>query len=285
MSETYCGKNCMDCSEKSQLNCPGCRMGPGRVYSGECSIAKCCVTRNVHACEQCTSSTTCFNRRSSEGASGLRLRKQKDEAARQQRLFSNCKLLGNWLMVLFWLVIVTNIAGLILNDDMVTLMPQLKIPAAVFSVLVRVFYGLILLKLTPVSDHYRVSGISMLVCAAILLLNPLIGTSGWSVVMDLIAVVPSFITEFQEYMGHSDATEELDPDMAGKWRNLWYWYFGCQCAIVVGTLLTLIKLFIAALVVFAAAIGVIVIAVMKIIYLYSTAKAFREYSESCSEIA
>jgi hypothetical protein len=42
MAETYCGKTCTSCIQKEALNCPGCKVGPGRQYSGECALAKCC---------------------------------------------------------------------------------------------------------------------------------------------------------------------------------------------------------------------------------------------------
>lgn len=285
MTGTYCGKSCDTCLEKSQLNCPGCRMGPGRVYLGDCTIAKCCVSRNHQSCADCTTASTCFNRRSSSTASSSRLKKQKDEVFRQQRLYGLSELLGNWLQVLFWLVIASNIADFFLNDAMLLEVPAMKFPAAIINAAFSLSYALILLKLSSVSEHYRTAGISMLVCTGLNFLISVMDSSGGAIALGLISTIPAFIAVFQEFMGHADAAEELDPYMAEKWRTLWYWNFGCLCATVLGTLLTLIGLLIAALIVLVAAIGTIVVAIFKIIYLYRTAKAFREYVEVNQEIA
>lgn len=277
MAETYCGKSCTSCEERAALNCPGCRMGPGRTYGGDCSIAKCCVSRNLHSCTICTAATTCFNRRSSSTASSTRLKKQMDEVYKQQRLFAKCELLGNWLGILFWLVIISMVARLILNDSMLLAVPELKIPAALIDAGFGVFYAVILLRLSAASGHYRTAGFGMVFYTALNLLLAVLGESVLSVVLTFVAIIPSFILEFQEYMGHSDATEELDSDMARKWRTLWYWNLGCLCATVLGTLLTLTGLLIAVLIVLLATIGTIVVAIIKIIYLYRTGKAFRQY--------
>lgn len=284
MAETYCGKSCDTCLEKTKLNCPGCRFGPGRAYAGDCTIAKCCMSRNLQSCADCTVGTTCFNRCSSNSASSSRLKRQIDAADRQQRLYERSGLLGKWLGALFWLVIVRMVFGLALNDTILLAIPSLMIPAAVIGAAFSVCYALILFKLNPASDHYRTAGISMLFCAALNLVIKIMGESGWSVALAFVAVIPAFMMEFQEYMGHSDATEALDPDMAEKWRKLWYWNFGCVCATVISTLLTVIGLDIAALVVIVAAIGTLAVSIIKIVYLYSTAKAFLEYAEESPEI-
>ena len=42
MAETYCGKVCRECEQKEALSCPGCKLGPGKLYGGDCELAKCC---------------------------------------------------------------------------------------------------------------------------------------------------------------------------------------------------------------------------------------------------
>ena len=85
MHETYCGKTCADCAEREQLNCPGCRMGPGRAGSGDCSISRCSVSKGHHACDFCDNKDVCRNRRSSVNAPKERLRKIQQELDRNLR--------------------------------------------------------------------------------------------------------------------------------------------------------------------------------------------------------
>lgn len=279
MSETYCGNNCETCAEKQELKCPGCRMGPGRAYQGDCTISKCCISRNLTSCDSCTTASTCYNLRSSDSAASVRLKKQKDEAARQMRMYERSVMMGKYLWVLFWLVIVSTVVGLFLNDNAVAQNPALAVPAVITQLVFSVSYALVLFKMRNVSECYYYAGISGFVTAALTLVASLLGTSGWGIFLSLIAVIPAFICEYQEYMAHADATQEMDPDMARKWRILWYWNLGCLCATIGGTLLTLIGLYIAALIVPLAAIGALVVCIIKIVFLYSTAKSFREYAE------
>lgn len=279
MSETYCGKTCDCCAEKQQLKCPGCRMGPGRAFQGDCTISKCCVSRKLSSCTACTTASTCYNLRSSASAASVRLQRQKDETARQKRMYERSVMMGKSLLILFWLVIVSTVVGLFLNENAVEQNPALALPYTITRLGYSVAYALVLCKMNDVSECYEYAGISGFVAAALTLVASLLGASGWAVFLSLVTAIPSFICEYQEYMGHAEATEEMDPDMAKKWRTLWYWNLGCLCATIGGTLLTLIGLLIAALIVAVAAIGVLVVSIIKIIFLYRTAKAFREYSE------
>lgn len=43
MGDTYCGKLCEDCQFKDNLQCPGCKTGPGKTWMTECELAKCCM--------------------------------------------------------------------------------------------------------------------------------------------------------------------------------------------------------------------------------------------------
>lgn len=43
MGDTYCGKLCEDCQFKDNLQCPGCKTGPGKTWMTECELAKCCI--------------------------------------------------------------------------------------------------------------------------------------------------------------------------------------------------------------------------------------------------
>lgn len=207
------------------------------------------------------------------------MRNRINEEARHQRQLERGKLLKNWLGVLFCLVIISTISNIVLNDAVLEEFPTIELPAVILGLVFNVCYSLILLKLSAASYSYRIAAISGLLYAGLSLLASVLGSSGWTVALTFAAIIPSFIMEFQEYMGHAESVEEFDSDMAEKWRKLWYWYLCCLCATVVGSLLTLIGVALAALVVVVAAIGTVVVAVLKVIYLYSTAKACREYVE------
>ena len=53
MAETYCGKSCVECPRKEELSCPGCKMGPGKQFNGQCELAKCARDKGHETCESC----------------------------------------------------------------------------------------------------------------------------------------------------------------------------------------------------------------------------------------
>lgn len=277
MAETYCGKNCADCVERQQLNCPGCRMGPGRAYCGDCSIAKCCISRGHYSCASCSTASTCFNLKSSHRAAEDRLRKHKAEAEKQRRLLERSKLLGNWLWVLFWFVLTANIAGVVFS--FLENQPGMRIPNLIVTVVTNLVYAFLLLKLSKTSDCFRTAGICTVIVVVIELISSLFHNPVLIFVVSMVLLVPAFMASYQRYMGYAEVTEELDEDMGRKWTVLWYWTLGSTIAMAVGLIMSLGGSLLGALAVLLSAVLTLVIAVLEVIYLYCTAKMFREYVE------
>lgn len=277
MSETYCGKLCENCPQRAQLNCPGCRMGPGKAYGGECSISKCCITRGHQDCEFCTTASTCFNLKSSLNAAEKRLKKRETDAAERQRRLGKSKLLGTMLMILFWLVIVSNIVnfvlGLMENQPGMALLGQ--IVSAVFSIM----SALILVKLSSASASFRIAGICGIITAVLNFVGAVLGDEGLGTLFVLGALIPAYISMYQEYIGYAEVTEEMDAEMNQKWVRLWYWALAGLLVMATGLILSLFGSLLGALAVLASSVMTIVVAVIKIVYLYKTAKLFREYAE------
>ena len=71
--------------------------------------------------------------------------------------------------------------------------------------------------------------------------------------------------------------EELDPELAGKWRLLWKWWIGLLLGLFGCIFLALISAILGLLAILADAIGLLVVGIVKLVYLYRTAKRFREY--------
>ena len=285
MSNTYCGKDCEACEERSHLNCPGCRVGPGKAYGGDCSIAKCCTSRNLGSCMECTASTTCYNHQSRIGVAADRIEKQKDSVFLQQKLLSKCQLLNEQLRGLFWYVIVSTVFNILCWGSLVKVLPTFGFPINVIEYSLIGENAWLLLKLLPASNRYRTAGISALISALLLLGAALLGSSWLGTMLMLIAVVPVFIMKFQEFRGHSEIVEELDADLASQWRRLWYWFVGCMCVMIIARLLALVNLPIMSyFVLLVSVVGFWAIAVLRCIYLYSTVKACRDYVKKYSQI-
>jgi len=48
-----CGAYCGVCEWKSKVNCPGCKAAKGKMFWGECQIAKCCLGKGYAHCGEC----------------------------------------------------------------------------------------------------------------------------------------------------------------------------------------------------------------------------------------
>ena len=48
-----CGIDCQACTYREQTGCPGCPATEGKLFWGECALAKCCITKGHDHCGQC----------------------------------------------------------------------------------------------------------------------------------------------------------------------------------------------------------------------------------------
>ena len=276
MAETYCGKSCTDCAQKNQGECPGCRVGPGRKFGGSCTIAKCSVSKQYHSCEECANGADCITLKGKNDAFSARAQTENRGNVELKRRFEDALLLGRWLMVSFWLCICVNALDLfflLLGSQTDTALAE-SLCTMVFQVLNIV----VLFKLAAVSERFRLSGIMTVAGLGITALGVLISKTDLSLLVTLAATAVVIAGEYQLFMGLIENTVG-NAELSGKWGRLWTVYFICLCAALAGALLAAMGLGIAAAVALAAALGVIVCAIVKIVFLYQTAAYFRYISE------
>ncbi len=277
MEVNYCRKSCEDCAYQAELNCPGCKAGPGNPWGGDCQIA-CCVRDKGHeTCETCGFVGGCSKAMDRFRAPEQRRYQQQYEASKQAAIASRAKLLGKWLWVLFWLVIPASLAGLLENNTVASISRPLYQFGIYLNVATSGAYGLILVKLHSVEPKYRTAGICLLISAGIQLLSALIGNLGSSLLLLLPGVILGLVSTYQEYTAHSLVLVGLDNELSAKWERLWKWQIGLLGALLGCVLLLIISPLLGVLVMIAAAIGIIVVSIVKLVYLYKTAKCFRNH--------
>lgn len=286
MAETYCGKACADCEQKEQLNCRGCKSGPGRKFGGDCKIAKCAVDKGHEACDTCSFKDTCSPLRNRDNMTDDRHRKMEAEAARKAEIAKQAPVLGKWLWIVFWLIIPSSISGLMTDQTIVQYLPKLHFPGQIINTICLVVYGAALLKLTVVNNRYKKAGVYLLIRGGVSIVVALAAgaasvsqTPAWTLLLTIPAGIIGFVGEFNEYMGHSEVLAGVDNDLAVKWETLWKWYIGLFLGMLGCIVIMLIFPILGALALIGAAIGILVAAVLKLVYLYRTAKIFREYAD------
>lgn len=281
MAETYCGKTCAECVSKEALSCSGCKAGPGRQYGGDCELAKCCTSKGHETCETCGFRNNCGTLRSRDRMPDYRRKKAEAEAARIAAISKRVPVLGKWLWILFWLIIPSTIASILSNDNIAEWIPSFYIPGQILSAICSLAYGLILVKLASEEDRYRTAGICCLVGGAVSLLIVMIAGGAeiptWTLLLSIPVAIVGLVGEYYEYMAHSTVLGGVDDELSEKWCVLWKWYIGLFC-VMIGSLLVMLMIpILGALAILAAAIGTIVVGILKLVYLYRTAKLFREY--------
>jgi len=278
MADTYCTKSCGVCAQREELNCPGCQAGPGSKWQGDCEIAKCCNEKGHECCETCSFGGSCSKLRRKDDMPEERRRKRALEEEKRERVAASAAYLGKWLWLLFWLVVPGVLA------DGLGQVPKLSIPANILQLICNITYGLILLKLAAESDRYRSAGICCFIAAGIAGLVIIFSggqeSAPWTLLITLPAGVVALVGEYHEYMGHAEILRDADIAMSEKWEKLWKWYIGSFGAVLGGLILVMIIPILGLLVMLAGLIGILVIGIMKLVYLYRTAKLFREYPNS-----
>lgn len=101
MGDTYCGKLCEDCQFKDNLQCPGCKTGPGKTWMTECELAKCCMDKGHQNCTTCSYSTSCGKLRGRDNEPERRLERRSYEQEKQKKIADKADFLGKWLWILF----------------------------------------------------------------------------------------------------------------------------------------------------------------------------------------
>src|SRR5512135_424827 len=48
-----CGIDCEACEYRTPKSCPGCLAAEGKLFWGECAVAKCCMAKGHDHCGQC----------------------------------------------------------------------------------------------------------------------------------------------------------------------------------------------------------------------------------------
>ena len=277
MAETYCGKNCQDCTCREKLACPGCKIGPGRPMSGDCDLAGCAWRKGCESCAGCDFRSTCSLVRRCEEMPAKRLQKQEYAQYRREQTARNAPVLGKWLWVLFWLVIPSTIGELLTQEFVTKAVPSMYLVGILLKNAITVVYSLILLKMGDQVSRYRTAGICGLVCCGITL-------SMSSVISSLLLAVPgvfmAVVFEYQEYTAHSDALTGVDYRLSNRWSALWKWNLAVYGTMVVGIVLTVFFLSLFGVVLMLlAGIGILVLSVLKLVYLYQSARFFRRFRE------
>ena len=90
-------------------------------------------------------------------------------------------------------------------------------------------------------------------------------------------LVVALVGEYNEYVAHSAVLSGVDNELSQKWEVLWKWYIGLLLGTFGCLFVALILPILGAIAALGCSVGSIVVGILKLVYLYRTAKEFREY--------
>lgn len=283
MAFGLCGKDCAACEKKERLDCPGCKLGPGKPYNGECEIAKCCRLNGHSSCTTCPHSRNyCAKYNTRDGAADFRLEKIQREERRKKIAAERAGVLGASLMVIFWLYIVKNVLGLFSNELLGGLMPVIAIIASIVSASLSIVIAINLIGLDGQDSGYRTAGICYLVTAVMDIAMAVFGGAIEGGLISILISIPSLVAgmfgHYKFYITNSLMLEDVDDEMAEKWTNLWKWYLICCIVTLASLLVTFVIPLFGILLMSVGAVGAFVLSIMELVYLYKSARVFQGYS-------
>ena len=95
------------------------------------------------------------------------------------------------------------------------------------------------------------------------------------ILLPMMAV--SLYSTYQEYQAHAEVLDGLDDELAENWRKLWKWEVGFLLGIVGCLHVDIISAMLGLMALIVVVIGLIVVSILKLVYLYRMAKFFRGY--------
>lgn len=285
MAETYCGKNCSECAEYQNSLCPGCRQGPGSWLGNDCDIAQCARDKGCATCLGCDSQKTCIL---CAGASVMPERRKQRSAAKEagQALRRQRKDVGKWLWIYFWMLIPSLISSFMTNNTIVQVLPGLKFPGEILDTLVGIAECVLLFLLSKEEEIYGYAAWirAVLVVIGVAMLpvpdDFLAGSQLLSALVLIVTMALGAASIYYECEANQTVLNGVDDALAEKWQKLWKRYWVVLVVLLAGTLVAMMQSVFTAVVgllaVLAASIGTIVVSIQRLIYLYNTAKLFRE---------
>ncbi len=282
---SFCGNTCEDCSWRNELRCAGCDAGTGR-FSGSCAIADCCREKGHSACGTCTRQSVCGLYKSARQMPETRQAQMKARQARQQWLQEQSPVLGRWLGMLFWTAIVSQIAGVMTNENLVERIPGLRLPGLLFAFACGMAYALILWRLRGIEARYGkaalVGAVSEVLSVSALLIAQ-DRSSGLVLAITALTLAGSVYGCYQEFLAHGEVLTGLDDTLAENWRKLWKWGIGLSLGALGCIFLVLLSAVLGVLATLAVAIGLVIAGILRLVYLWRTAKRFQNFSMELQE--
>ncbi len=192
--------------------------------------------------------------------------------------------MGKWLTRLFWLNILNIVANVLTQEEIINRVPPLYWVGSALNIIFLVGYILVLFRIAPGNAYYRKAGF---ISGALAVGGFALGTMlavflyrgmdiGWMGAASVVILVGELVAAYYEIQGHAQAVRGIDDGLAEKWKKNWRWLISLLVAFVPGIMIMLLSEFLGMLIIMAILIGMIVVSIQRLVYLYKTARSFKQ---------
>lgn len=183
------------------------------------------------------------------------------------------QLMGKALTALFWLRICAIPTGLMTLPQWSQWIPQLRQLGMVVNYACLITTSSVYIRLD--NRFYRLAGWLDLagIIASVWLRS--FDRGGWLLVYYVLIFSETLISFYFRTRGHAQILRNTDAGLAGKWKRLGRGLLGTMAVLALGIGLLFVSKLVGSLVCLAAMIGVIVVVMMELVYLYKTARILR----------
>ena len=203
----------------------------------------------------------------------------REEREKEERLREIVPVLGTWMTALLWLMLPTVLVALLLADTE----SKFYIPGQILSWVLGLAVALIYFRMSSVELRYRRVGwfcigvLAVSVAGALLLALGMDVNSPWLLIVILPKMVFSLLAVYNEFAGHTKVLEDINEPLSEKWEKLRPAYMTFAALEHIAMLLIIAAPVFGMVVSMIASIGVSITSILQLIYMFKTAKFFREY--------
>lgn len=279
MTMGICGKSCEYeyCELRQELNCPGCRMGPGNEMYGDCPIAECSRARKTDGCESCPSKVGCTDTAIKELIPHRRKTAYASKVAREAVMTRRGPYMKKLLWLLFWLAI-ARVVGLSSNfDEGTSLYRGFQCLEDSFGIAM----ALVLVTLSKEERGYLIPGCILAGISVHDFLLHLMTVNGMEPGWALLTVlVMPFVSMAQTYLlmtAHAQAAQDVDLSLSEKWLKLRKWFLITLTGIQICEYVYVFFPLLVSIAVAVFGLMLVVLSILELVYLYRMAKGYSRF--------
>lgn len=269
----YCEKDCAQCAMRDELNCPGCRMGPGNEMYGTCDIAGCCRKNRLESCGDCPKKVGCTVVAVKDLLASRRKVQFELRRAKTEVMGTRAPFLKKCFWALFWLAL---LPGFLPN--FVPAEGRQYYALLCVDEVLNLLSAVIVMAMAKEERGYQLPGCILAGLAAHDFLMYLFTTTEpplWAVFTSLVTPYVRLAAIWLLFEIHAIAAVDLGGVLTPKWKKLRKWYCGAMLVIELCSYLMIFGPMLFSVITGFAALALAICQIIELVYLAKMAKGYK----------